>query len=125
MTSERTRTGVEAAAADPRILGGTRIGLLTNFTGTTPDLGRTVDALVAAGAPVTALFSPEHGLHGSVQAGQTETDPHDPSTGLPVYDTYLKSGAELDELVAASGVDTIVFDMQDIGVRFYTYIWSM
>ncbi|GIH20044.1 exo-beta-N-acetylmuramidase NamZ family protein [Rugosimonospora africana] len=125
MTAQRTRTGVEVALANPGILGGTRIGLLTNFTGTTPDLGRSVDALVAAGAPVTALFGPEHGLNGSVQAGQTEVNARDASTGLPIFETYLSNGTELDELVAASGVDTIVFDMQDLGVRFYTYIWSM
>ncbi len=125
MRPERTRTGVEAAVGDPRVLGGTRIGLLTNFTGTTPDLGRTVDALVAAGAPVTALFGPEHGLNGSAQAGETERSARDATTGLPVFDTYLRDGGELDELVVESGVDTIVFDMQDIGVRFYTYIWSM
>jgi uncharacterized protein YbbC (DUF1343 family) len=125
MTAQRTRTGIEVALGDPRVIGGTRIGLLTNFTGTTPDLGRTVNALVAAGAPVTAVFGPEHGLNGSVQAGQTETHACDPHTGLPMFDTYLRSGGELDELVAASGVDTIVFDMQDLGVRFYTYIWSM
>ncbi|GAA0979912.1 DUF1343 domain-containing protein [Acrocarpospora macrocephala] len=125
MTAQRTRTGVEVVLGGPRVIRGTSIGLLTNFTGTTPDLGRTVDALVAAGAPVTALFGPEHGLNGSVQAGQTETSTYDPPTGLPIFDTYLRNGRELAELLAASGVDTIVFDMQDLGVRFYTYIWSM
>ncbi|WP_214411892.1 exo-beta-N-acetylmuramidase NamZ family protein [Sphaerisporangium fuscum] len=125
MTAQRTRTGIEVALGDPQVIQGTRVGLLTNFTGTTPDLGRTADALVAAGVPVTALFGPEHGLNGSVQAGQSETDALDARTGLPIFDTYLRNGDELDELVAASGVDTIVFDMQDLGVRFYTYIWSM
>jgi uncharacterized protein YbbC (DUF1343 family) len=125
MTRQHTRTGVAVTLDDPRVVGGKRIGLLTNFTGTTPDLGRTVDALVAAGAPIAVLFGPEHGVNGSVQAGETEANTHDAGTGLPVAETYLKTGDELDRLVETFGLDTIVFDMQDLGVRFYTYIWSM
>ncbi|MES1169295.1 MAG: DUF1343 domain-containing protein, partial [Leifsonia sp.] len=125
MTTQRARTGVDIVAETPELLGGRRIGLLTNFTGTTPDLGRTVDALVDAGAPITALFGPEHGLNGSVQAGETETSTHDARTDLPIVETYLKKGDELDRLIEESGVDTIVFDMQDLGVRYYTYIWSL
>lgn len=125
MTAQSTRTGIEIAAESPGILGGRKIGLLTNFTGTTPELGRTVDALVGAGAPVTTLFGPEHGLNGSVQAGETETSTHDTRIGLPIVETYLKKGDELDRVIEESGVDTIVFDMQDLGVRYYTYIWSL
>ncbi|MGH1524196.1 exo-beta-N-acetylmuramidase NamZ family protein [Leifsonia sp. L25] len=121
----RTRTGAELAAENPGLLGSAPIGLLTNFTGTLPDLSRTADALVAAGAPVTVLFGPEHGLNGSVQAGETELEGYDARTDLPVVETYLKSGGALDDIVRESGVETIVFDMQDLGVRFYTYIWSM
>lgn len=125
MATQRTRTGIELAAENPARLGGRRIGLLTNFTGTTPDLGRGVDALVAAGAPVTTLFGPEHGLNGSVQAGETETNTHDTRTDLPIVETYLRQGERLDALLRDSGVDTVVFDMQDLGVRYYTYIWSL
>jgi len=125
MTTQRTRTGIEIAAERPEVLGDGPIGLLTNFTGTTPDLGRGIDALLAAGAPVTALFGPEHGLNGSVQAGETEANSHDAVTGLPIVETYLQDGPALDELISRSGVETIVFDMQDLGVRYYTYIWSL
>ncbi|UAJ78892.1 DUF1343 domain-containing protein [Leifsonia sp. ZF2019] len=121
----RTRTGAERAADDIRLLGDGRIGLLTNFTGTMPDLGRTSDALVSAGAPISVLFGPEHGLNGSVQAGETESESHDPRTDLPIVETYLKSGAELDRVFQESGVSTVVFDMQDLGVRYYTYIWTL
>ena len=121
----RTRTGAERAVDDIRLLGDGPIGLLTNFTGTRPDLGRTSEALVAAGAPVTVLFGPEHGLNGSVQAGETEAQTRDPRTDLPIVETYLRSGDALDDVLAASGVETVVFDMQDLGVRYYTYIWSM
>ena len=125
MASQRARTGIDIVTEEPGLLGGSRIGLLTNFTGTTRDLGRTVDALVDAGAPITTLFGPEHGLNGSVQAGETETSTHDARTDLPIVETYLKNGDELDRLIDGSGVDTVVFDMQDLGVRYYTYIWSL
>ncbi len=118
-------TGASVLAADPDLVGAGRFGLLTNFTGTMPDLTRTVDALLAAGVNVTALFGPEHGLRGSVQAGETETDDHDAETGLPLFETYLLSPGELDALIERSGVDALIFDMQDLGVRFYTYIWSL
>ncbi|WP_348786985.1 DUF1343 domain-containing protein [Leifsonia sp. NPDC080035] len=121
----RTRTGAERAVDDIRLLGDGPIGLLTNFTGTLPDLGRTSEALVAAGAPVTVLFGPEHGLNGSVQAGETEAETHDARTDLPIVETYLRSGDALDRVFAESGVSAVVFDMQDLGVRYYTYIWSM
>jgi len=125
MASQRARTGIDIVAEEPGLLDGSRIGLLTNFTGTTRDLGRSVDALVDAGAPITTLFGPEHGLNGSVQAGETETSTHDARTDLPIVETYLKSGVELDRLIEDSGVDTVVFDMQDLGVRYYTYVWSL
>jgi len=125
MAPKRTRTGVEVVIENPAVIGGGNVGLLTNFTGTTPDLGRTVDALLAAGVRITTLLGPEHGLNGSAQAGETETSTRDARTGLPVVDTYLKTGGELDELIRASGVDTIVFDMQDVGARFFTYVWTL
>lgn len=121
----RTRIGAERAAAQPELLIGSRIGLLTNFTGTMPDLSRNIDALVAAGARLHHLFGPEHGLDGSVQAGESTSMERDQRTGLPFSDTYLTEGEHLDEMIAASGVDGLAFDMQDIGVRFYTYIWTM
>lgn len=110
---------------DVSLLGPGRFGLVTNFTGTVPGLGRNIDALLAAGLDVTALFGPEHGLRGSVQAGETEAADHDEATGLPLLETYLATPGELDELVRRSGVTALVFDMQDIGVRYYTYVWTM
>jgi uncharacterized protein YbbC (DUF1343 family) len=121
----RVITGAERVAGDPSLLGHGRFGLVTNFTGVMPDLSRNVDALLAAGLNITALFGPEHGLRGTVQAGKTEAAELDASTGLPIFETYLATDDELDALVVASGVDALVFDMQDIGVRFYTYLWTM
>lgn len=116
------RTGAERLAANPSLIKGERIGLITNPTGVLPDLRPTSVALIEAGVPLTALFGPEHGLRGTAQAAGSEPDTADPRTGLPVYDTYLKSA---DEVLAESGVDTLVFDIADIGTRFYTYIWTM
>lgn len=120
-----TRTGVERLRADPALVAGHRLGLITNYTGILPDLSRNVDALLAAGVPLAALFSPEHGLHGTAQAGSSEAGLHDPATGLPIYDTYQRNGSTLDAMVTTSGVDGLVFDIQDIGTRFYTYVWTM
>ncbi|GAA0941544.1 DUF1343 domain-containing protein [Nonomuraea longicatena] len=122
---QHVRTGAERLAADPSLVPGSRIGLITNPTGVLPDLTPTLDALLAAKVPVTALFGPEHGLRGTAQAGHGERTATDPRTGLPVYDTHQVDGAELDAIVAASGVDTLVFDIADVGARFYTYVWTM
>ncbi|MFI6290205.1 exo-beta-N-acetylmuramidase NamZ domain-containing protein [Nonomuraea sp. NPDC050790] len=122
---QHVRTGAERLANDPSLVPGERIGLITNPTGVLPDLTPTLEALLAAGVPVTALFGPEHGMRGTAQAGFSEQDALDPRSGLPVYDTHQISGAELDAVVAASGVDTLVFDIADVGTRFYTYIWTM
>ena len=122
----RTRTGAERLCADPSRAGdGRRLGLVTNYTGVMPDLRPNVEALRAAGVPVVALFGPEHGLRGTTQAGESEPDSRDPVSGLPVHDTYKKTGAALDALVEAAGVDALLYDLQDIGTRFYTYVWTM
>ncbi|MCE0446137.1 DUF1343 domain-containing protein [Streptomyces tricolor] len=74
---------------------------------------------------LVALFGPEHGLHGTGQAGESEAARTDPGTGLPVHDTYRCDGERLDALLTDSGVDALVYDLQDIGARFYTYVWTM
>nr|WP_246211714.1 DUF1343 domain-containing protein [Phytoactinopolyspora alkaliphila] len=121
----RTRIGAERLCAEPTLLNAERIGLVTNYTGVMPDLRRSIDALVAAGVPVTALFGPEHGLRGTTQAGESEPATSDPESGLPLFDTYQHSGADLDALVSSAGIDALLLDLQDIGTRFYTYIWTM
>ena len=125
VTAAAVRPGVSQAFDRPELIGGDRVGLLTNFTGVMPDFTRNVEALVAAGVKLTTLFGPEHGLRGVVQAGESEPDGADPASGLPVLETYRVRGEQLTEMFGRSGVDTVVFDMQDIGVRYYTYVWSM
>ncbi|MFE5732675.1 exo-beta-N-acetylmuramidase NamZ domain-containing protein [Streptomyces sp. NPDC056528] len=123
----RVRTGFERLAADGyAALDGQRVGVVTNPTGVTPDARHLVDVMHAdERVDLIAVFGPEHGFRGTAQAGGSEGRYDDPATGLPVYDTYLKSGRPLADVFTASGVDTVVFDVQDAGARFYTYIWTL
>ncbi len=123
----RVRTGFDRLAADGyRLLRGRKVGIVTNPTGVTADVRHVVDVMHAdAAVDLTAVFGPEHGFRGTAQAGGSEGRHDDPATGLPVYDTYLKSGQPLADVFTASGVDTVVFDIQDAGARFYTYIWTL
>ncbi|MEV6737684.1 DUF1343 domain-containing protein [Streptomyces sp. NPDC051104] len=123
----RLRTGFERLAADGYApLAGRRVGIVTNPTGVTRDVRHIVDVMHAdPRVNLVAVFGPEHGFRGTAQAGGSEGRHDDPATGLPVYDTYLKSGRPLADIFTASGVDTVVFDVQDVGARFYTYIWTL
>ncbi|WP_338694830.1 DUF1343 domain-containing protein [Streptomyces sp. Q6] len=121
------RTGFERLAADGyALLDGQKVGVVTNPTGVTRDVRHIVDVMHGdERVDLKAVFGPEHGFRGTAQAGGSEGRYDDPATGLPVYDTYLKSGQPLADIFTASGVDTIVFDIQDVGARFYTYIWTL
>ncbi|TPQ16629.1 exo-beta-N-acetylmuramidase NamZ family protein [Streptomyces sporangiiformans] len=123
----RLRTGFERLAAGGYApLDGERVGIVTNPTGITRDVRHIVDVMHADDrVNLIAVFGPEHGFRGTAQAGGSEGRYDDPATGLPVYDTYLKSGRPLADIFTASGVDTVVFDIQDVGARFYTYIWTL
>ncbi|MFI6148060.1 exo-beta-N-acetylmuramidase NamZ domain-containing protein [Streptomyces sp. NPDC051109] len=125
--SDRVRTGFEQLAADGyEVLSGRRVGVVTNPTGITADARHLVDVLHEdARVDLVAVFGPEHGFRGTAQAGDSETAGRDPATGLPVYDTYGKSGQKLADVFTAAGIDTVVFDIQDVGARFYTYIWTL
>ncbi|MGW1540284.1 exo-beta-N-acetylmuramidase NamZ family protein [Streptomyces sp. NPDC002309] len=125
--TRRLRTGFERlAAAGYDVLDGDRVGIVTNPTGVTRDVRHIVDVMHADDrVNLTAVFGPEHGFRGTAQAGGSEGRHDDPATGLPVYDTYQKSGQPLADIFTASGVDTVVFDIQDVGARFYTYIWTL
>ncbi|MFE1194315.1 exo-beta-N-acetylmuramidase NamZ domain-containing protein [Streptomyces olivaceoviridis] len=124
---DHLRTGFERLEADGySLLSGQRVGVVTNPTGVTRDTEHIVDVMHRdPRVRLTAVFGPEHGFRGTAQAGGSEGRYDDPATGLPVYDTYLKSGRPLADVFTASGVDTVVFDIQDVGARFYTYIWTL
>jgi uncharacterized protein YbbC (DUF1343 family) len=124
----RVTTGVEILI-DDRVddYAGRKLGIVTNPTGVLPDLAHEVDVLAGMRPEVgiVAVFGPEHGFRGTAQAGGSEGFYIDEKTGLPVYDTYLKRGQELADIFTRSGVDVVMFDIQDVGTRFYTYIWTM
>jgi uncharacterized protein YbbC (DUF1343 family) len=104
-----------------------RVGLITNPTGADRELRSTIDLLVAAqeegGFEMTALFGPEHGVRGAEPAGGSVGDYVDEKTGLPVRSLYGETQKPTPEML--SDVDVLVFDIQDIGARFYTYIWTL
>ena len=116
-------TGIDVLARDHFApLKGLRIGLVTNQTGIDRNRRRTVDLLAKAdGVKLVALFSPEHGIAGKLD--EKVGDAKDEATGLPVFSLYgegrAPTAAQLAEL------DALVFDIQDIGCRFYTYISTM
>ncbi|SBT95081.1 Uncharacterized conserved protein YbbC, DUF1343 family [Streptomyces sp. DI166] len=121
------RTGFERLVSDGYSpLKDQRVGIVTNPTGITRTVRHIVDVMHEdPRVDLRAVFGPEHGFRGTAQAGGSEGRYDDPATGLPVYDTYLKSGQALADIFTASGVDTVVFDIQDVGARFYTYIWTL
>ena len=103
---------------------GRRIGLITNPSGC--DEAGNLDAdylLYTNGLSISAFFAPEHGLRGSLPPGQGGGDYVDPQTGIPVYAVYGTRNAPTDAQL--TNVDLVVFDLQDVGVRFYTFVWTM
>lgn len=79
-----------------------------------------VDAMVAAGVSVAAVLGTEHGFRGVAQAGQSEETYVDERTGVTIYDAYGAISAKFAEFFTASNVQTVIFDIQDVGARFYT-----
>ncbi|NHA67878.1 exo-beta-N-acetylmuramidase NamZ family protein [Phycicoccus flavus] len=119
--------GADRAAADGwSVLAGRKVGVVTNPTGILQNLHSVVDEMVASGAvDVRGVFGPEHGFRGTAQAGDSEGTSTDERTGVTVYDAYGASVATFESMMRDAGVDTVVFDIQDVGARFYTYIWTM
>ena len=125
MTPEQAEVlnGIDVLARDGfKELQGLRVGLITNHTGRDRAGRQTIDVLRdAPGVKLTALFSPEHGIRG--QADEKVSDSKDEKTGLPVYSLYGESRRPKPEQLKE--VDALVFDIQDIGARFYTYMSTL
>ena len=106
------------------LIEGKRVGLITNPTGVDKELNSIVDLLHNdPEVELTALYGPEHGVRGDAQAGQYVEYYIDEVTGLPVYSLYGKTRKPTPEML--ENVDVLVFDIQDVGTRFYTYIYTM
>jgi uncharacterized protein YbbC (DUF1343 family)/CubicO group peptidase (beta-lactamase class C family) len=114
-------TGIDVLERDNfKQLEGRRVGLITNHTGRNRRGRSTIDVIAAAkNLKLIALFAPEHGLRGIEDV--PVSDSRDEKTGLPVYSLYDK-GKRKPNAEMLAGIDTLVFDIQDVGVRFYTYI---
>ncbi|MDO8804070.1 MAG: DUF1343 domain-containing protein [Elusimicrobiota bacterium] len=118
-------TGLDAAEqSDFEQFAGKRVGLITNQTGVDGAGKSSVDALFASRkAKLVAIFSPEHGFRGSAEGGETISNSTDPVTGLPIYSLYGAVHRPTPAMLA--GLDVLVFDIQDVGARFYTYLTTM
>lgn len=121
----RIKTGIEVLKAQNfRCLEGKRVGLITNPTGVDNELRSTIDILhEAPNVNLVALYGPEHGVRGDVHAGDHVADQRDPATGLPVYSLYGKTRKATPEML--KDVDVLVYDIQDIGCRSFTYISTL
>jgi len=116
--------GIDVLLRERRdLLAGKRVGLITNPTGLTSSLQANIDALREAGVHLVALFGPEHGVRGDVEAGRAVASYTDAKTGIPVYSLYGKTRKPTAKMLR--GVDLLLYDIQDIGSRPYTYISTM
>ncbi len=116
-------TGLDVARANGfAVLKGKRVGLITNHTGIARDRQAEIDLVNGApGVKLVALFSPEHGIRGILDEDVPSTK--DERTGLPIYSLFGETRRPTDAFL--QGIDTLVIDLQDVGVRFYTYITTM
>ncbi len=120
----RVKPGVDVLREDgPRLLSGLRVGLISNPTGRTIDGVPTLQVLRDLGVSVQALFSPEHGFCGDAAAGDPIEKSREAETGIPIHSLYGTTRAPTPEML--SGLDALVFDIQDAGVRFFTYASTM
>jgi uncharacterized protein YbbC (DUF1343 family) len=123
--NKKFRLGIEVLLQDElELIKDKRVGLITNPTGVDQNVTSIVDLLFNnPEVNLTALYGPEHGVRGSAQAGAYVEQYTDEKTGLPVYSLYGKTKKPTPEML--SNVDVLLFDIQDVGTRFYTYIYTM
>lgn len=121
----KIKTGIEVLKqSNFKILEGKRVGLITNPTGVDNNLKSTIDILhEAPNVNLVALYGPEHGVRGDVHAGDKVDTFTDPNTGIPVHSLYGATRKPTAEVL--EGIEVLVYDIQDIGCRSYTYISTM
>lgn len=103
-------------------LKGKKVGLVVNHTSLVKGV-HLVDTLLSCGVSINAIFAPEHGFRGKADAGAYVVDSLDATTGIQIYSLYGKN--KKPSLAQLKGLDVVIFDIQDVGVRFYTYISTM
>lgn len=123
--SQQVIPGLDVLLSEQRsLVEGKRIGLITNHCGVNRSMQHAVDLLSKLPATkLTALFAPEHGIRGAIQAGGSVVNVTDPRTGIPVYSLYGQTTRPTPEML--KDVDVLIYDIQDAGVRFYTYITTL
>ena len=120
----RVRTGLEQLLSRPSRLRGARVGLIANPTAVTPDLTHAALHLKELrGFKLVALFGPEHGVFANAQDLEEVGDLKDPQTGLRVFSLYGDTRMPTARMLA--GIDVLIFDVQDVGSRYYTFIYTM
>ncbi len=121
----QVRTGIEILRDNNfEQLMGLRVGLITNPTGVDSNLRSTIDILAEApGMELVALFGPEHGVRGNYAAGDYVDNEKDPRTGVPMFSLYGPTRKPTAEML--KGIDLLIYDIQDIGSRSYTYISTL
>ncbi|WP_020213272.1 exo-beta-N-acetylmuramidase NamZ family protein [Flavobacterium rivuli] len=120
------KTGADNFEKYLPLLKGKKVGIVTNQTGTITINGKTeniVDFLISQKTDLKKIFAPEHGFRGTADAGEHIKDGKDTKTGLPIISLYGNNKKPKPEQLA--GIDVLVFDLQDVGARFYTYISSL
>ncbi|MEN6335278.1 MAG: DUF1343 domain-containing protein [Phycisphaerales bacterium] len=118
------RTGLDNVGLHKELFEGKRIGIIANHTSYNSDGKHIVDVFrTMPGVRVAALFGPEHGFRGIEEAGASIDNQTDAATGLPIHSLYGKTNKPTPQMLA--DVDVLVFDIQDVGARFYTYLYTM
>jgi uncharacterized protein YbbC (DUF1343 family) len=115
-------SGIDRVETVDTLLSSGRLGLLTNPSGLTRSLCPTVDVLHRK-YRLTALFAAEHGIRGNIEAGEAFSAMQDPATGLPVFPLYGKTKVLTEKMLET--FDIFCFDMQDVGARFYTFLYAL
>lgn len=124
-TTAQVTLGVSVLLQDSlHLIRGKRVGLITNHTGRDEQGRSSIDLLHnAAGVRLTALFGPEHGIRGEAVGGQRIVSTVDRATGVPIFSLYGETLAPTARML--DNVDVLVYDIQDVGARMYTYVWTM
>lgn len=124
-TTGNVLPGVEVLLRDSlHLLTGKRVGLITNHSGKDRSGTSTIDLLHRApGVQLTALYGPEHGLRGAAEAGVHIASTVDSATGVPIFSLYGETRVPTPQML--ENVDVLVYDIQDVGARVYTYEWTM
>lgn len=121
--SSEIKTGDENVQAYLPLLKNKKVGIVTNQTGIVSDKTHIVDFLLEEEVILQKIFAPEHGFRGTADAGEHVVDGKDTKTGLPIISLYGNNKKPKQEQLA--GLDVMIFDLQDVGARFYTYISTL